>query len=67
MEILVGKWKHVILFHLFANGTMRFGQLQRAIPDITKKMLTRQLRELEYHDFAKSITTSRDCILSFLP
>ncbi|WP_308638956.1 winged helix-turn-helix transcriptional regulator [Paenibacillus silvisoli] len=50
LEILVGKWKPVILFHLFSNGTMRFSELQKAIPDITKKMLTQQLRELEYHD-----------------
>lgn len=50
LEILVGKWKPVILFQLFAHGTMRFSELQRAIPDITKKMLTAQLRELEYHD-----------------
>src|SRR5688572_14599475 len=49
-EILVGKWKPVILFHLFSNDTMRFNELQKAIPDITKKMLTQQLRELEYHD-----------------
>lgn len=50
LEILVGKWKPIILFHLFANGTMRFSELQRAMPAITKKMLTSQLRELEYHD-----------------
>ncbi len=50
LEILVGKWKPVILFHLFSNGTMRFSELQKAIPGITKKMLTQQLRELEYHD-----------------
>ncbi|WP_248926824.1 winged helix-turn-helix transcriptional regulator [Paenibacillus hamazuiensis] len=50
LEILFGKWKTVILFHLFSNRTMRFSELQRAIPDITKKMLTQQLRELEYHD-----------------
>ncbi len=50
LEILVGKWKPVVLFHLFSNGTMRFSELQKAIPDITKKMLTQQLRELEYHD-----------------
>ncbi|ACS98917.1 winged helix-turn-helix transcriptional regulator [Paenibacillus sp. JDR-2] len=50
LEILVGKWKPVILYQLFTNGTMRFSELQRALPDITKKMLTSQLRELEYHD-----------------
>ncbi|MNI25810.1 putative HTH-type transcriptional regulator YybR [compost metagenome] len=50
LEILVGKWKHAILFHLFVNGTMRFSELQKAMPNITKKMLTAQLRELEYHD-----------------
>lgn len=50
LEILVGKWKPVILYQLFKNGTMRFSELQRALPDITKKMLTSQLRELEYHD-----------------
>lgn len=50
LEILVGKWKPVILFHLFSNGTMRFNQLQKAIPNITKKMLTAQLRDLEYND-----------------
>lgn len=50
LEILVGKWKPVVLFQLFSNGTMRFSELQKAIPGITKKMLTQQLRELEYHD-----------------
>ncbi|MFC9777250.1 winged helix-turn-helix transcriptional regulator [Paenibacillus chitinolyticus] len=50
LEILVGKWKPVILLRLFSNGTMRFSELQKAIPVITKKMLTQQLRELEYHD-----------------
>ncbi|WP_170007223.1 winged helix-turn-helix transcriptional regulator [Bacillus fonticola] len=50
LDILIGKWKPVILFQLFQNGTMRFSELERAIPEITKKMLTTQLRELEYHD-----------------
>jgi DNA-binding HxlR family transcriptional regulator len=50
LDILVGKWKPVILFHIFQNETLRFSELQRLIPDITKKMLTTQLRELEYHD-----------------
>ncbi|OIK17180.1 transcriptional regulator [Bacillus sp. MUM 116] len=50
LDIIVGKWKPVILFHLMINEKLRFSELQRAIPEITKKMLTSQLRELEYHD-----------------
>ncbi len=50
LDILVGKWKPVILFHIIQKGTLRFSELQRLIPDITKKMLTTQLRELEYHE-----------------
>ncbi|WFE89742.1 helix-turn-helix domain-containing protein [Roseibium porphyridii] len=41
-----GKWKPVILFCIF-NGINRFGAMQRAVPNITKQMLTKQLRELE--------------------
>lgn len=37
MEIIVGKWKPVILLHLFNNEKLRFSELQRAIPDISKK------------------------------
>ncbi|WP_062050784.1 helix-turn-helix domain-containing protein [Bacillus sp. JCM 19034] len=53
LNILVGKWKPIILYHLFQKGTLRFSELQRLIPNITKKMLTTQLRELEHHDIIK--------------
>lgn len=46
MRIIGGKWKPIILCHL-KHGKMRTGQLRRAIPNITQKMLTQQLRELE--------------------
>ncbi|HEX6593159.1 MAG TPA: winged helix-turn-helix transcriptional regulator [Bacillota bacterium] len=49
IEALVGKWKPIILYHLMENETMRFNELKRAIPNITQKMLTSQLRELEHH------------------
>jgi DNA-binding HxlR family transcriptional regulator len=46
-RILEGRWKMVIIFHLFARGVLRFSQLQRAIPGVSQKMLIQQLRELE--------------------
>ncbi|WP_336762192.1 winged helix-turn-helix transcriptional regulator [Paenibacillus sp. USHLN196] len=50
LDILTGKWKSLILLRLLSNDTMRFSELQKAIPDISKKMLAQQLKELEYHD-----------------
>ncbi|KRM71185.1 winged helix-turn-helix transcriptional regulator [Lacticaseibacillus brantae] len=46
MEVIGGKWKAIILCHL-RHDTMRTSELRRAIPQITQKMLTQQLRELE--------------------
>lgn len=47
LEIVSGKWKPAILYHLIYNDKLRFSELQRRIPGITQKMLTQQLRALE--------------------
>jgi len=45
--MLEGRWKLVILFHLFVQPVMRFSELERAIPAVSQKMLIQQLRDLE--------------------
>ena len=46
-RMLEGRWKMVIIFHLFARGILRFSELEKAIPGVSQKMLIQQLRELE--------------------
>ncbi len=45
--MLEGRWKMVIIFHLFDRGMLRFSELERAIPGVSQKMLIQQLRDLE--------------------
>ncbi|NUP26792.1 MAG: helix-turn-helix transcriptional regulator [Nocardia sp.] len=46
MDTIGGKWAVVLLGHL-KEGPLRYGELRRLVPDITEKMLTQRLRELE--------------------
>lgn len=47
LNIIGGKWKMLILWHLGREGTKRFGELKSLMPGITQRMLVNQLRELE--------------------
>jgi len=47
LRILEGRWKLVILFHLFGGKVLRFSELRRAIPGVSEKMLIQQLRQME--------------------
>ena len=45
-KLLSGKWSLLVLCFL-RNGPLRFGELQRYIPDVTQTTLTKTLRKLE--------------------
>ena len=47
IDLIGGKWKPIIIWHLGTKGTRRFSELKKLLPQITQKMLTQQLRELE--------------------
>ena len=47
INVFGGKWKPAILYHLEQNGTLRFSELRKLIPQVTQRMLTQQLRDLE--------------------
>jgi DNA-binding HxlR family transcriptional regulator len=45
-ELIGDKWTPIIVY-LLGQGTKRYGELQRHLPDVSKKMLTQTLRALE--------------------
>lgn len=47
LQFISGKWKSVILYHLFKEKVLRFSELQSRLPYVTKRMLAKQLSELE--------------------
>jgi DNA-binding HxlR family transcriptional regulator len=46
LRFIDGKWKGVVLYHLLER-THRFSEIRRRVPNVTQRVLTNQLRELE--------------------
>lgn len=46
LAVMSGRWK-VLVIHRLLDGVMRFGELHRALPGISHRTLTKQLREME--------------------
>jgi len=46
LNLIGNKWKPLVLFHLL-DGALRSGILQKKVPDISNKMFTQTVRELE--------------------
>src|SRR6266446_8555020 len=46
LDLIGDKWTPIVLF-ILGHGTKRYGEMQRHLPDVSKKMLTQTLRALE--------------------
>jgi DNA-binding HxlR family transcriptional regulator len=53
LQVMGGKWKPIIIYHLGQGGVQRFSELRRGMAGVTERMLTRQLRELEADGIVK--------------
>ena len=47
ISLIDGKWKMQILFWLWKQDTLRYSELKRSLGNVTHKMLSSQLKELE--------------------
>jgi DNA-binding HxlR family transcriptional regulator len=54
-KVLEGRWKLLILFHLFGGNVLRFSEFEKAIPAISQKMLIQQLRQMEQDGIVRRI------------
>lgn len=50
LDLIGGKWKTIILARL-KEESLRYGELRRLVPNLSEKMLTQRLRELEEAGF----------------
>lgn len=53
LRVIAGKWKPLILYFLAQDGPSRYGELRRAMRDVSDKMLIQQLKELEADGLVK--------------
>ncbi len=71
LRILEGRWKLVILFHLFGGHVRRFSELRRAIPAVSEKMLIQQHHQVppkvEYSltDWGQALCPALDALLKW--
>ncbi len=46
LDVIGGKWKPIIIFHIGNSKKLRYGELKRIMPDISERVLSRELKEL---------------------
>jgi DNA-binding HxlR family transcriptional regulator len=52
IDVISGKWKLMILISI-SSGNSRFREIERSVPNITSKVLAKELKDLEEHHLIK--------------
>lgn len=66
MSVIEGRWKCTILCMLFRNGPMRYSELQRKISEVSSRILSKQLKELEKDGMIdRVVTTDRKLCVTY--
>ncbi len=47
LDLIGGKWKPILIYHIGTHGVVRYGELKRLLPAISERVLSRELRALE--------------------
>lgn len=47
------KWSLLVLYHIHRNGTLRYGQIYKEMTDVSQKMLSATLKNLERDNLIK--------------
>lgn len=58
VQLIAGRWKSVILYHLIYDGDLRYSELQRLFPGIERRTLSLQLRGMEDDRLIQKVTNS---------
>ncbi len=53
LDLIGGKWKPILIYHIGTQKILRYGELKRLIPTISERVLSRELRTLEHAHIIK--------------
>lgn len=56
LDLISGKWKLIILYHISKEENIRYRRLKELIPEINERMLTKQLRVLEKNEIINRVS-----------
>lgn len=55
MTVIGSKWRAIILWHILKSPSIRYGQLKKSIPNISHKILSQELKNLEMDNLIERI------------